>query len=333
MKKICFYARLDDVSLFELVDFYSNDIKIFKELGYEVVLSHNIKTIPNDCDLYFIWWWSSGIVPLIKAKFLRKPTVTIGNIHYSDPSKQGYHSRPFYIRFFIRFCLLFSDVQIATSQIEYNDIIKLKAKNPFLVYHAIDKEKYAYNLEGREKFLLTLSHLTKVNVERKKVKEIVRAFKYVVDKYPEYHLYIAGGTNDDGYEEVLNEVNILGLSSKVKFLGRISDKEKIEHYQKCKLFVQPTSFEGFGMALAENMACGTPVITSANGAVPEVVGDSSIFVDPDNPEDIANGIIKLIENKQLYEKLSIEGRKRVEEKFSFSKRKKEINEIIKPFLN
>ena len=70
--KICFYSRLKEDWYFDLVDFYSNDIKIFKELGHEVKKVNNWRKIPSDCDLYFIWWWSSGVVPLLKAKLLGK---------------------------------------------------------------------------------------------------------------------------------------------------------------------------------------------------------------------------------------------------------------------
>ena len=53
-KKLFFYSRLKDKKLFELVDFYSNDIRIFHELGFEVVVSNSTKNIPDNCDIYFI---------------------------------------------------------------------------------------------------------------------------------------------------------------------------------------------------------------------------------------------------------------------------------------
>src|SRR3972149_10990003 len=104
-KKICFYARVPDINLLNLVNFYSNDIKILRELGHEVLLSNNYKNIPFGCDIYFIWWWSSGIVPLIRAKIQFKPSIMIGNLHYRDQSTAGYKYRPFYIKQFVKYCL------------------------------------------------------------------------------------------------------------------------------------------------------------------------------------------------------------------------------------
>jgi len=333
-KKICFYTRTRNPELFEIVDFYSNDIKIFKELGYEIILASSYKNIPNNCDLYFVWWWTSGIVPLLKVKaFIRKPVVMIGNLHYSDPSIQGYKNKPFYIKMFIKFCLRNSDVQIATSKFEYNEIHNLKPVNLKMVYHAIDLRKYIFgSFEQREPILFTITHLTRHNVKRKCVIEIIEAFKIISEKYDKFKLYIAGGTDGDGYPEVIERVRKLNLIDKIVFMGRISDEEKIRMYRKCMVYIQPTYFEGFGMALAESMACGAPVITSLKGAVPEVVGDIGLFSEPDDITGIASNISKYIENPKFSELMGKKGRMRIEELFTMDKRKSSMAKIIKELI-
>lgn len=330
--KICFYARLKDSWYFDLLDFYSNDIKIFRELGHEVIKVYNWRKLPNNCDLYFIWWWSSGIVPIIKAKRLSKPVISIGNIHYYDPSDQGYFHRPFYIRQFMKYSLKHSDVQIATAKIEFEGIKKLGAKNPVLIYHAIDKGKYSFKpKENRENFILTLTQLTKPNIQRKKVREIILAFEKVADKFSDLKLFIVGNKDDDGYQDLNNLVKNHNLEKRVEFLGRVSDSEKVDLYQRCKIYLQPTSFEGFGMAIAESMLCGAPVITSRKGAVPEVCGDYAIYVEPDNIEDISNGIIKLLTEDDLRENLSIQGYKRIKDLFSYEVRKEKMRNLLEQF--
>ncbi|MBS1492487.1 MAG: glycosyltransferase family 4 protein [Bacteroidetes bacterium] len=327
--RICFYARVPDNKLFEQVDFYSNDIKILKELGHEVILAGNKKDIPAQCDLFFIWWWSSGIVPLLKAIGRRKPSITIGNIHYSDKSQQGYHARPLLIKFFINFCLKFSDVQLATSQIEFDELKKyFKPKNLKLLYHCIDGEKYFFSDKPREKIILTVTRLLKLNVERKKVLEILEAFSAVKEKFSDYKLVIVGRKEDDGYQSVFDKINQLNLSDSVELTGSISDEEKINLYHKAKVYVQPTDYEGFGMAIAESMACGTPVVTSKAGAVPEVAGDSALYVNPNSPQEISDAIIQLLEDDTLHSKLSREGAERIKNFFSYEKRKIGIKNII-----
>jgi len=332
-KKICFYVRTRHPEIFNIVDFYSNDIKIFKELGYEVAIANRLRNIPKDCDLFFIWWWSSGIVPLIYSKFLGKPAIMIGNLHYSDTSIQGYKSRPFYVKLFIKYCLKKSDVQLATSKFEFDEISNLKPSNLKMIYHAIDMSKYEFkSFKEREPILFTITHLTKYNVRRKCVKEIIEAFNIVIKNYPEYKLYIAGGTNDDGYPELYEKVKSLNLLNKVIFLGRISDREKILMYQKCNIYIQPSYFEGFGLAIAESMACGAPVITSSRSAIPEVVGNLAVFAEPDDISGIAGGIVKILSDKSFAEQLGILGRKRIEELFSFEKRKAELKSILDKFF-
>ncbi len=330
--KICFYARLKDSWYFDLLDFYSNDIKIFEELGHNVIKINDWRKLPNDCDLYFVWWWSSGVVPIIKAKRLKKPVISIGNIHYNDPSDQGFFQRPFYIRQFIKYSLKHSDVQIATAKIEFDGIKKLGAVNPVLIYHAIDSNKYSYkSLDNRENFILTLTQLTKPNVQRKKVREIILAFKKVANQFPDLKLYIVGNKEDDGYKDLNNLVLSNNLNDKVEFLGRVSDKEKIDLYQRCKIYIQPTNFEGFGMAIAESMLCGAPVITSRNGAVPEVCGNYAIYVNPNSVDDISNGILKLMSDYSCRNELSIKGSNRIRELFSYEVRKEKIKELLDEF--
>ncbi len=332
IKKICFYARGKDEKPFELLDYYSNDIKIFRELGYEVVFCFDASKLPKDCDLYYIWWWTSGIIPLIKCKLWGKKNITIGNLHYSDPSTQGYFNRPAHIRFFIRYCLRNSQMQLATAKIEYDDIVKLKASNPRLVYHCIDENKYNYvEASNRENIILTLTQLTKVNIERKKVVEIIKAFKIFIEKFPDYLLFIAGNTNDDGFSDIEKLVSDLKLTDKIKFVGRVSDSEKIKLYHRAKVYVQPSDFEGFGMAIAESMLCGTPAVTSRAGAVPEVAGELAVYVSPNSPQEIAKGIEQLISDTDLYGKLSREGSERIRTLFSYNIRKSALKQILENY--
>jgi len=333
IRKICFYGRGKDNKPFELLDYYSNDIKIFRELGYEVETCFDSSKLPKDCDLYYIWWWTSGIIPLIKTKLWGKKNIMIGNIHYSDPSTQGYFHRPAHIRFFIRYCLRNSQMQLATSKIEFDDIVKLKASNPRMLYHCIDDKKYKYvEVVNREKIILTLTQLTKVNIERKKVVEIIKAFSIFVKKFPDYKLNVAGNKDDNGFADVERLVQDLNLTDSIIFSGRVSDEEKINLYHKAKIYVQPSDFEGFGMAIAESMACGTPVVTSRAGAVPEVTGDYALFVNPNSPDEIASAMEKLITDEELYKRNSVEGAKRIMNEFSYEKRKEGIKNILDTLL-
>lgn len=69
----------------------------------------------------------------------------------------------------------------------------------------------------------------------------------------------------------------------------------------------PSLYEGFGFPPLEAMSCGIPVIASKSSSLPEVVGDAGILVDPDDVDSIAQGILKLLRDKNLREKLRKKG--------------------------
>ncbi len=74
------------------------------------------------------------------------------------------------------------------------------------------------------------------------------------------------------------------------WLGRVSDERLAELYRGARCLVYPSLYEGFGLPVAEAMACGTPVVTSAGGATEEVAGGAAVLVDPLDVDAIAAGI-------------------------------------------
>jgi glycosyltransferase involved in cell wall biosynthesis len=76
----------------------------------------------------------------------------------------------------------------------------------------------------------------------------------------------------------------------VRWLGRVSDDELACLYRGARCLVYPSLYEGFGIPVAEAMACGTPVVTSTDSAMAEVAGGAAVLVDPLDPRSIAEGI-------------------------------------------
>jgi len=89
--------------------------------------------------------------------------------------------------------------------------------------------------------------------------------------------------------------------------GFIPDEDLPSLYGHARIFIFPTRYEGFGLPVVEAMACGCPVITSHNSSLPEVAGNAALYVDPERPENIATGVVRLLDNEILYNGMRSQG--------------------------
>ncbi len=124
----------------------------------------------------------------------------------------------------------------------------------------------------------------------------------------------------------------LGMSHRADFAGKVDNRELVGIYSAASLAVVPSVFEGFGFPAAEAMSCGTPLITSDGGALPEVTGDAGFVVPSGDHTALAGKIEEVLENPGLREKMSREGIKRVKEKFSWEKAVSEIVEVYRKVI-
>ncbi len=125
-------------------------------------------------------------------------------------------------------------------------------------------------------------------------------------------LVLAGG--DRGRQrELEREVVRLGLEGRVVFPGTIADADLPALYGGCSLFVLPSLAEGFGLPALEAMACGAPVVASNRGAIPEVVGDAALLVNPEDHAAMASAMERVLSSEQLAGELRQRGLLRVRE--------------------
>jgi glycosyltransferase involved in cell wall biosynthesis len=113
----------------------------------------------------------------------------------------------------------------------------------------------------------------------------------------------------------------LGCGDRLRLVGRVSTEELLALYRRAALVVVPSRHEGFGLPAAEAMACGTPVVASAAGALPEVVrtGGGGILVEPESPQALAKGIVHLLEQPEARARLGELGRRGVEAAYAWSR--------------
>uniref|UniRef100_UPI000A5B5AC5 glycosyltransferase n=1 Tax=Endozoicomonas arenosclerae TaxID=1633495 RepID=UPI000A5B5AC5 len=149
----------------------------------------------------------------------------------------------------------------------------------------------------------------------------------LISKGYEIELYIAG-RKGDGYDDFIADISSLDCFNHINLLGHITEKEKIELLTTVDAFLSPTLYEGFGIAIAEALSCGCPVITSKFGAVEEVVGDCALYVNPLSIEDISDNLKLILDDFELRKKLSINGRERIVNNFSYKIHKSRLAKCV-----
>lgn len=115
------------------------------------------------------------------------------------------------------------------------------------------------------------------------------------------------GSPDARYPEAQELAAQLNLGSTVQWTGYLSDDELLKLYQTADLLVHPSRYEGFGLQVAEAMACGTPVICSNGGSLPEVAGTAAITLQPLDVEGFAVNICKVLASPAISEEMSGKG--------------------------
>jgi glycosyltransferase involved in cell wall biosynthesis len=336
-KKVCFFSTVPREKL-QFENYSIQDLRILDELGFEVVIANTFTSIPWNCDLYFSWWASGSVLPLVKAKLSRKPIVTIagGNeaMLYRDSvtgQAAGYLNNPLWKKWATRITMMFSDRLLVVSQFMVNDAVKLGAKNPLVVHNCVDTALFCPQPQER-KYITSIFKVDQNTVLLKRGEIFIRAIAEVVKTFPEQTFVIIGKKGDD-FERIQSLINTLGISQNILFIDEIANSDVIDWINKSALYVQISDTETFGLAIAEAMSCEVPVMVSRCGAIPEVVGEHGIYVDHNSVDSVAGGIKEFLSLEQSkVDKIGRHFRSRIKSEFSYEKRKQQLTNIIQNVL-
>ncbi len=119
----------------------------------------------------------------------------------------------------------------------------------------------------------------------------------------------------------------LGIDNCCDWIYWVSENEKLELLNKCQALIIASLWEGFGLPALEAMACGTLVIASNKGALPEILNNNGILIDPYNLSSIEAGMKRALNDKILIEKFRKNG-PLIANKFCWNNTAKQIEEII-----
>ena len=122
---------------------------------------------------------------------------------------------------------------------------------------------------------------------------LLKAYRQLLDNHPDLELVVIGKLRDGLARRMLGE---LGLEHCVQFKSGLTRRELAEEFCRATIAVTPSLYEGFGLPAAEAMSCGTPVIVTDGGALPEVAGDAGIVVPRGDADALAASIARLLDH-------------------------------------
>ncbi|GAC1451267.1 MAG: glycosyltransferase family 1 protein [Isosphaeraceae bacterium] len=168
---------------------------------------------------------------------------------------------------------------------------------------ASDEALARYQVEPGTKFLLYVGGLS----PHKNLPRLTEAFQRSGIVRDQFKLVIVGDTGDVFHThvpELRATVERHGLAGHVVFTGFVPDNDLVHFYNQAHALVQPSLLEGFGLPAVEAMACGTPVVASRAGSLPEVVGDAGLYFDPTDVESISEALGRITREPWLRSELA-----------------------------
>lgn len=278
--------------------------------------------------------WSadwSGII----SRFKGKPYVIT---YHNDIIGSGVadHIARFYNATALKTLLNSADCIIITqpNYIKYSPYLGNYEDRIEVIPNGVDVDKFKpLNIKRNKNTLFFLSVLDEFH-KYKGLDYLLEALKIVKKDIPDIKLIVGGkGTLLEHYKEIVDES---GLDGNVEFHGFIPDEKIVEYYTSSSIFVLPSISslqEGFGIVVLEAMACQTPVIsTEIVGVAADVKkSKSGIIVPPKDIDELADAIIKILDDENSHT-MGINGRKLVEEKYTWSGIAKMTEKVYKKLI-
>ena len=178
--------------------------------------------------------------------------------------------------------------------------------------------------------LLTVSRLD----TNKGIDKMINLMPEIQKEYPNAVYIIVGKGREERY---LKKLAAERSKENIIFVGEVSDETLPLYYASCDVFILLTRevpskgfVEGFGIVFLEANACGKPIIAGKAGGSPEAVEDkiTGLVIDPLNDKEILSSIEKLLDDRNLREKLGSNGRIRAENEFTWDIKRKQFIDII-----
>ncbi len=214
------------------------------------------------------------------------------------------------------------------------DRVRVISEAPSDVFKSVDVDSEShlqslkrYELAAQDRYLLYVGGIS----PHKNLRTLIEGFSSVGDSVQDVQLLLVGDYKGDVFrtchEELMASVRKHKLESRVRFLGYVPDDDLVHLYAGSEALVFPSFLEGFGLPAVEAMKCGTAVIASDRGSLPEVLGGAGILFDPDSPQSLAKVLTDFLSDKSYRNQITTQCIKRGKD-FSWETAARELVEIF-----
>ena len=242
-----------------------------------------------------------GHFPLWVSCFTNKPTVVTP---HSDPATKIYK----FWDAFRSVPLRLADWTVAVTEMEKQNLILRGARKDRVV--VIPNGVTLPPCDVPELRLgPSIFCLARLDMWTKGQDVLIRAMPNVINQVKDARLYIAGTGKDlVPLKKIAKDV---GVENRVIFLGEVDNYTKALYLKNCSVFCLPSRIEAFGIVYLEAMAFGRPIVAAKVGGVPEVIGESGLVVEKNDPAALSNALIDILSNQALADKLRAKSLERV----------------------
>jgi glycosyltransferase involved in cell wall biosynthesis len=331
MATIVFYTH-DSVANLKEFEYYKQDIDALRALGHEVVICTRYLEIPASFDAMFVWWWTHALMPVLLCRILKRPCVITGTFNFRFPEDfegKDYFRRPYWQRFLIKSAVKHCSLNLFVSQLELEHCSKyFGLRNAGYFPHCLHDDYLKGPSTQRRMAVFNLAWSGRQNLVRKGIPELLSAVRLLKDRGEDVQVYLAG-LEGDGKAYLLGTIRRLGIENEVHYLGSLTREDKIRMLREIEIYVQPSHYEGFGLATLESMGCGACVIACDVGAVREVVGECGLYVPSSSPEELAIAIEKVLQDSALRQRLQNRATERATSLFTFDKKVERLRAFLR----
>jgi len=223
---------------------------------------------------------------------------------------------------------------ICLSKLITNDLSGVYFDMPYIVNNGIETQSFEGKPYSNEKNITTLIYLSALAYE-KGLMVLLEAIRLLNAKNCDFELKIIGSPFTMTDNDIFDYLQKNNLTGKVKILGAKYNDDKFKELIESDIFLHPTLNDAFPLVLLEAMQSSLPIVSTFEGAIPEIVDDgiTGFLVEKNNPEALAEKIEILINNPDLRKRMGEAGRKKILENYTLDIFEKNMKGVFDEILN